>query len=66
MGILFVCPNCGKLVDPMSANATMAAATKVWQHKDCQLEPARKSGAGAGAGAGVGPPAVERRRWPRR
>ena len=35
MGLSFVCPNCRKRVDPMSINATMSPATKLWQHRDC-------------------------------
>lgn len=62
MGVFFVCPNCRKRVNPMSANATMAGATKQWQHKDCRLEPERKRG----ARAPVGLPVIDRRRWPRR
>ena len=58
MGVSFVCPNCSKLVDPISSNATMSGATKRWQHKDCAIEPPRKEP--------PGPPPVERRRKPRR
>jgi len=54
MGVSFVCPNCSKLVDPISSNATMSGATKRWQHKDCAIEPPRKE------------PPGERRRKPRR
>jgi hypothetical protein len=58
VGVSFVCFNCNKSVDPLSANATMNAATKRWQHKDCAIEPERKPP--------IAPPAVERRRKPRR
>jgi hypothetical protein len=34
-GVLFVCPNCHRLVDPRKPNAVLSAATKAWQHKDC-------------------------------
>jgi len=59
MGVFFLCPNCNKPVDPISPNATMGAATKRWQHKDCSTEPAKREQA-------VSWPQVERRRTPRR
>jgi hypothetical protein len=37
MGLSFVCPNCRKRVDPMSLNAIMSPATKLWQHRDCEV-----------------------------
>jgi hypothetical protein len=59
MGVSFVCPNCNKNVDPLSTNATMSAATKRWEHKDCSTEPERKV-------PPPSPPTVDRRRKPRR
>jgi len=59
MALSFVCPNCRKRVDPMSANAGMSAATKLWQHKDCAAEREQKRSEPA-------PPKTERRKQPRR
>jgi hypothetical protein len=61
MGVSFVCPNCSNRVDPMSANATMSPATKLWQHRDCAAEPPSK-----GDESERRPPQTERRKRPRR
>jgi len=58
MGLLFVCPNCRRVVDPMSHNAAMAAATKLWQHKDCASAPDKTNAQEI--------PKPDRRRRPRR
>ena len=57
MAVSFLCPNCNKPVDPLSANATMHV-TKRWEHKDCSIEPVRKEP--------PPPPPQDRRRKPRR
>ena len=59
MGVSFVCPNCRKRVDPTSGNAAMSPATKLWQHRDCAVEPPSK-------GKEPERPAAERRKRPRR
>jgi hypothetical protein len=59
MGVSFVCPNCRRRVDPVSANAEMSTATKLWQHKDCAVEPAKQP-------APPEQPGTERRKRPRR
>ena len=59
MGLSFVCPNCRKRVDPMSGNATMSPATKLWQHRDCAAEPPSKENEPER-------PKIERRKQPRR
>jgi len=61
MGVSFVCPNCSQRVDPMSANATMSPATKLWQHRDCAAEPRSK-----GSNPERPAPKTERRKRPRR
>ena len=59
MGLSFVCPNCRKRVDPMSINATMSPATKLWEHRDCgDVQPDRK-------GDEPETPKTERRKRPR-
>jgi hypothetical protein len=59
MGLSFVCPNCRKRVDPMSDNATMSPATKLWQHRDCVAVPPFR-------GNEPERPKIERRKQPRR
>ena len=60
MGLSFVCPNCRKRVDPMSINAIMSAATKLWQHRDCSAVLAESKGQNPDT------PQTERRKRPRR
>lgn len=59
MALSFVCPNCRKRVDPMSGNASMSPATKLWQHRDCAAQPESKREEPAR-------PKTERRKRPRR
>jgi len=59
MGLSFVCPNCRKRVDPMSLNAIMSPATKLWQHRDCGAALPEEKPLESEA------PKVERRKWPR-
>lgn len=61
MGLSFVCPNCRKRVDPMSVNATMSPATKLWQHRDCGAVESD----GKEPEAEPRPPKAERRKRPR-
>ena len=61
MGVSFVCPNCRKSVDPLSGNAAMSPATKLWQHRDCAAEPPSR-----GKEPERPPPKTERRKRPRR
>jgi hypothetical protein len=59
MSLSFVCPNCRKVVDPMSSNARMSTTTKLWQHNDCAAAPERKT-------PEPEVPSTDRRKRPRR